>query len=76
MPTSLGLTCSGTGSRWWVRIGPGAPEFGRGPATVDAEVTAWPGELLLLLWKRRDATGLDVRGDARALDVWAREANL
>ncbi|MFF4596053.1 maleylpyruvate isomerase family mycothiol-dependent enzyme [Amycolatopsis sp. NPDC001319] len=76
VPTSLGLTCSETGSRWWVRIGPDKPEFGRGPATVDTEVTAQPGELLLLLWNRRDATGLDVRGDRRALDVWAREAHL
>ncbi|MET7991915.1 maleylpyruvate isomerase N-terminal domain-containing protein [Amycolatopsis sp. NPDC005232] len=76
VPTSLGLTCSGTGSRWWVRIGPDAPELGRGPATVDTEVTAQPGALLLLLWNRRKATGLDVRGDGRALDVWVREAHL
>ena len=39
-------------------------------------MTAQSGELLLLLWNRRKATGLDVRGDGRALDVWAREAHL
>lgn len=75
-PTSLGLVSSGTGARWWVRIDPDAPEFGRGAATVDTEVTAGPGELLLLLWNRRGPEGLEVRGDGRALDVWAREAHL
>jgi uncharacterized protein (TIGR03083 family) len=77
-PVTLSLRCSVTGLRWWARIGPDAPAFGRGtaPVGVDTEVTGHPGELLLLLWNRRLPAGLDVRGESGALDVWARQAHL
>jgi hypothetical protein len=72
------VTCAATGLRWWARIGPDEPTFGRGtaPAGVDVEVTGHPGALLLLLWNRRPYTGLDVRGDPRVLDLWAAGAHL
>jgi hypothetical protein len=76
-PLTLSLRCAENGPRWWVRIGPDAPVFGRGAASAaDTEVAGRPGELLLLLWNRRLPDGLDVRGSARPLDVWAREAHL
>jgi uncharacterized protein (TIGR03083 family) len=67
-----------TGHRWWVKIGPDAPQFGRGRPSwpVDTEVRAVSGELLLLLWNRRSAAGLAVEGRRYVLETWAREAHL
>ena len=75
-PVTLSLKSTDTGRSWWIRIGPEEPEFGRGPAAGDAEVHARSGELLLLLWNRRSPDGLDVRGDASALDIWKSGAHL
>jgi uncharacterized protein (TIGR03083 family) len=77
-PGTLVLVASDLGQRWWARIGPDAPEFGRGPSppSTDTEVHGRSGELLLLLWNRRNADGLTVRGRRDLLDTWAREAHL
>jgi uncharacterized protein (TIGR03083 family) len=74
---TLLLASTDTGHRWWARIGPDAPEFGRGsPWRPDAEVHGRAGELLLLLWNRRTADGLEVRGSTGIIGTWAREAHL
>lgn len=74
---TLLLASTDTGHRWWVRIGPDAPEFGRGsPRRPDAEVHGRAGELLLLLWNRRTADGLEVRDGTGIIGTWARKAHL
>jgi uncharacterized protein (TIGR03083 family) len=76
-PRTLSVMASDTGRGWWATLGPDAPQFGRGhgPA-ADTEVIGRAGELLLLLWNRRTANGLKVRGDHDILETWAREAHL
>lgn len=74
---TLLLASTDTGHRWWARIGPDAPEFGRGsPQQADAQVQGPAGELLLLLWNRRTADGLTVWGNTDIIRTWAREARL
>jgi uncharacterized protein (TIGR03083 family) len=77
-PATLAFTATDTGKQWWAEISSDAPQFGRGasPAPADTEVRAHSGELLLLLWNRRQADGLTVEGRADVLDTWAREAHL
>ena len=79
-PGTLALRATDTGGSWWARLTPdGPPAFGRGPApggAPEAEVHAAAGELLLLLWNRRAADGLDVRGDRDLLAAWRRGAHL
>lgn len=75
---TLALTATDTGQRWWTKIGQHAPEFGRGapPVPADTDVRALAGELLLLLWNRRAANGLAVRGRGDLLETWAEHAHL
>lgn len=75
---TLAITATDTGQRWWAKIGPRAPQFGRGapPASADTEVRALAGELLLLLWNRRAANGLTVHGRGDVLATWAQNAHL
>jgi uncharacterized protein (TIGR03083 family) len=75
---SIALHATDTDRRWWIRLGPDAPTSGRGPTSsgpADAEVQANAGELFLMLWNRRTADGLHVRGDRSALEVWRRGAH-
>lgn len=74
----LTLRPTDAGGAWWIRMGPDDPELGRGPAPTRAaaHVEAKAGELLLLLWNRRTADGLDVAGDREILDVWRRGSHL
>jgi hypothetical protein len=75
---TLAFTATDTGQRWWAQISSDAPQFGRGtsPAPADTEERANSGELLLLLWNRRQADGLTIEGRTDVLDTWAREAHL
>lgn len=77
-PRMLALRATDTGHSWWIGLGPDEPVFGRGsaPTPADTEVRAHSGELLLLLWNRRTADGLDVRGDHDVLETWHRDAHL
>jgi uncharacterized protein (TIGR03083 family) len=77
-PATLTVVSTDTGLRWWAQLGPTTPQFGRGdaPSESDTQVFGRAGELLLLLWNRRTADGLEVRGDAGVLETWAREAHL
>jgi uncharacterized protein (TIGR03083 family) len=73
----LAVDAHDAGRQWWARIGPDAPEFGRGRTeSADATVRGNAGELLLLLWNRRDAAGLDIEGDPSVLDIWRAGAHL
>lgn len=75
---TLAIHATDVDARWWVRIGPEAPLFGRGlpPFVVDTEVAGRAGELYLLLWNRRTPAGLTVTGSPDALEHWARDAHL
>jgi uncharacterized protein (TIGR03083 family) len=79
-PVTLAVHATDVGERWWIRISEAVPQSGRGVAPAGSsphvEVHARAGELLLLLWNRRTAEDLDVRGDRGALDAWRRGAHL
>ncbi|MGQ0843500.1 MAG: maleylpyruvate isomerase family mycothiol-dependent enzyme [Sporichthyaceae bacterium] len=77
-PVTLALEATDAPHAWWGRIGPDAPAFGRGapPEGATTTVRATAGELLLLVWNRREAAGLDVRGDGSVLDSWREKARL
>jgi uncharacterized protein (TIGR03083 family) len=67
-----------TGHSWWAQLGPDEPVFGRGepPVAATTTVRGAAGELLLLLWNRRSADGLDVAGDPGMLVTWRERAYL
>jgi len=50
-----------------VLSGPGGLAVARGDGPADCDITGPAADLYLLLWNRRDASGLDVRGDAGTL---------
>jgi uncharacterized protein (TIGR03083 family) len=67
---TLGLHASdgaGAAAHWRVAAGPGQLAVSRETGPADCDVTGAAADLYLLLWNRRDASGLDVRGDAGAL---------
>lgn len=78
--STIELQATDTGGRWWIRLNSAAPTSGRGRSAAalgrnDVEVEATAGELFLLLWNRRPAADLLVRGDRAALDNWRRGAH-
>ena len=67
---SLGFHATdGAGSlaHWRVAAAPGTFAVSRDPGPADCDVTGSAAGLYLLLWNRRDASGLDVRGEASLL---------
>jgi uncharacterized protein (TIGR03083 family) len=75
-PRTLSID-AGPGRRWVVRMGPDRSDVARDPAggppaAADCSVTGTAADLYLLLWNRRGAEGLDVRGDSGVLDAWRR----
>ena len=77
-PCTLSLHATDVDRRWWIRLGPAEPEFGRGPVDGPAptEIRACSGELLLLLWNRRTWDGMNMTGNGDALQVWRHAARL
>ncbi|GAA4217315.1 maleylpyruvate isomerase family mycothiol-dependent enzyme [Actinocatenispora rupis] len=75
-PATLSLRAPDVGRDWLVRVGPDGVRVGAGPGDADCAVTAPAAELYLLLWNRRDTSGLDVRGDAGVLRRWRAEAHV
>jgi hypothetical protein len=67
---TISLHATDVGRRWWIRLGPGEPDFGRGDAVATTEVVGRSGELLLLLWNRRGWDGLMLSGDEGPLRIW------
>jgi uncharacterized protein (TIGR03083 family) len=59
---------------WLVTAGPEGARTervaGDAGAGADVAVRAAAGELYLLLWNRRDRTGLEITGDESLLDLW------
>jgi len=57
---------------WLVRLRPDSVHLTHEHGKGDVAVRGPAADLLLLLWNRRDAHGLDVYGDASLLELWAR----
>jgi uncharacterized protein (TIGR03083 family) len=76
VPYTISLSATDAGRHWWIRLGPGEPEFGRGEAAATTEVAARSSELLLLLWNRRSWEGLTVTGNEAPLRIWRSDAHL
>lgn len=76
-PTTLSLHADDVDRHWWVRLGSAEPELGRGEFDgADTHVHARAGELLMLLWNRREVEGLEVSGPIEALHFWRLGARL
>ena len=74
-PTSLAVQAEDVDRVWRVVIGPGVPvgvEITGEPsgAPADCIVRGRASDLYLLLWNRRDRSGLEVEGDDGVLDAW------
>jgi len=77
-PVVLSVHATDADRHWWTNISAEAPRFGRGAAqdAPTAVVRGTAGEILLLLWNRREASGLDLVGDPGVLDTWRTGAHL
>jgi hypothetical protein len=76
-PATLALHATDAARDWWVGLGPDEPVTGRGVASdASTTVSGRAGELLLLLWNRRLASGLSVTGDESVLTTWREQAHL
>ena len=77
-PATLVLQATDAEHAWWAQLGHDAPVFGRDepPTPADTTVRGVAGELLLLLWNRREPDGLDVQGDHDVLAQWRAKATL
>ena len=74
-PTSLTVHAEDADRVWRVVIGPDVPigievTDGLPSSTADCIVRGQASDLYLMLWNRRDRSGLAVEGDARVLDAW------
>src|SRR5947209_3455319 len=58
------------GGEWWIGLSPTGAEVRHEHAKGDVAVRAPAADLLLLVWNRRSAVGLEVFGDAAVLDRW------
>lgn len=75
-PVTVGLQTTDSGAAWTIRIEPDRRVVQPGLAEGDCIVTGPASNLYLLLWNRADSTGLDVTGDAAALDLWRAKAQI
>ncbi|HEY3603729.1 MAG TPA: maleylpyruvate isomerase family mycothiol-dependent enzyme [Sporichthyaceae bacterium] len=77
-PVTLAVHATDAGAAWWCTIGPESLDTGGGaaPGSADAALSGRAGELLLWLWNRRSAAGLEVSGDPTVLEIWTSNAHL
>jgi uncharacterized protein (TIGR03083 family) len=75
-PVSLGLqaTDADDDTAWTIAVGASSRDVNRGVARGTCVVGGPASDLYQLLWNRRDATGLQVSGDKRVLDLWRTKA--
>ncbi|HEY1297559.1 MAG TPA: maleylpyruvate isomerase family mycothiol-dependent enzyme [Chloroflexota bacterium] len=62
-------TTDGAGE-WVATIGPDGTRVSNGDAKADCAVSGPASDLFLLVWNRRDTSGLQVVGDTSVLDLW------
>lgn len=76
-PLSIRLHATDVDRSWWVRFGPDGAESGQGAVDgAGTDVRGPAGELLLLLWNRRDWSGLEVTGPTEPLRAWREAAHI
>jgi uncharacterized protein (TIGR03083 family) len=73
---SLHLHSTDAPGEWVIRIGGGVLEVAREHAKGDAAVRGPASDLLLLLWRRRAPSDVEVIGDPEALDRFLARPNL
>jgi uncharacterized protein (TIGR03083 family) len=69
-PVSMAVTATDADVAWTITIGPDSRRVVAGAGPADLTVAGPAADLYLLLWNRRGAEGLDVRGDRAVLDLW------
>ena len=71
-PRTMQLHATDAQRGWLMHIGPDGVTVSDEHTEGDCTVGGCASDLYLLLWNRRSADGLDVRGDATLLDLWRR----
>lgn len=69
-PGSLHLHCTDTEGEWWVTATEGTLDLRRTHEKADVAARGRAEDLLLVCWRRRPTTAVDVLGDATVLDAW------
>ena len=75
-PRRLQVKTTDEPANWLVEIGPQRVVVSPDGGAADCAVSGPASELYLLLWNRRGAEGLDVRGDRSLLEGWRRMARI
>jgi uncharacterized protein (TIGR03083 family) len=70
-PRTIGFYATDAGKCWLVHLSADDPTVSReSVADADCSVSAGASELFQLVWNRRSAAGLEVRGDESLLSLW------
>jgi len=69
-PKTLHLHATDGAGEWVATIGPEGTQVTNGHAKADCAVAGPASDLFLLVWNRRDSSGLQVFGDTSVLDLW------
>ncbi len=75
-PVTLAVHTTDTDTAWALRIGPDRRVTTPGAREGDCVVAGPASDVYLMLWNRRDRSGLDVTGDAAVLDLWRAKARV
>src|SRR6266568_1840821 len=75
-PRSLAVRATDVDAAWTVHIEPQTRRVTAGLAPADLTVAGPASRLYLLLWNRRDESGLAIDGDPGVLDVWRSAARV
>jgi uncharacterized protein (TIGR03083 family) len=75
-PRSLAVQATDVDAAWTVHIEPDRRRVVAAREPADLTVTGPASDLYLLLWNRRDASGLAVDGDPAVLDLWRAAARV
>jgi uncharacterized protein (TIGR03083 family) len=73
---TLFLRAMDTDAAWLVALQDRSLRWDGPDPPADCSVRGGASDLFLLLWNRRDAEGLDVRGDRSLLDTWRKHAQI
>ncbi|MBV9581103.1 MAG: maleylpyruvate isomerase family mycothiol-dependent enzyme [Chloroflexi bacterium] len=69
-PKTFHLHTTDGAGEWVATIGPEGTRVTSGHAKADCAVAGPASDLFLLVWNRRDTSGLQVFGDTSVLDLW------
>ncbi|GII21122.1 hypothetical protein Pme01_07190 [Planosporangium mesophilum] len=75
-PRSMAVAATDVDAAWTIMIGPDSRRVDPGADAADLTLTGRANDLYLMLWNRRGADGLDVRGDRAVLDLWRQQARI